>query len=310
MTNRNNADRRFLEGAFRRLQIVAPLFAIAIGAGLSFTENSYLEGIGGNIVAAGVIALLAFLIFGDLSGRRRQAQLDKHEALLEEVKTSCTRLEDHKKRDEVAKRIGLVDCYERRPDPEIEEAVKQASHRVDILEVSMDTMRELGPTDWLNCEGDVRIILLDPLFPEGQQTLASLRDEEEEQGKNAILSEIRKVLRSLPKEWMGDADKDTESRVRLARVMPTMSYFRIDEMAYFAPLVYRKLGNRTMHMRLKKDGDFFDVLERNFEKLWEDTKHVRPAVPSELSSHPAAALATEQPMTPSVAGSDGGSSLD
>ncbi len=70
--------------------------------------------------------------------------------------------------------------------------------------------------------------------------------------------------------------------MRLARVMPTMSYFRIDDVAYFAPLVYRKLGHRTMHMRFREHGDFFGVLAENFEKLWKDTEHVRPAVPAEF----------------------------
>jgi len=274
---------------------VAPLLAIAIGAGLSFRGGTFLEGVGGSILAAGVIGLIAFLVYGDLSGRHRQAQLDWHEALLNDVKDSCARLEDHKRRDEVAKRVGLDECYERRPDPDIEREVLQATDRVDILEVSMDTMRELDRSDWLNCRAEVRIILLDPLFPRGQTTLASLRDEEEEQGKNAILNEIRKVLMSLPKEWMGDEEGDSEEgakekakpRVKLARVMPTMSYFRIDDVAYFAPLVYRKLGNRTMHMRFRKHGDFFEVLERNFNKLWEDTDHLLPAAPSDLSSNPA-----------------------
>jgi hypothetical protein len=312
VSNRNVSDSGFLKRAFRILRIVAPLLAIAIGAGLSFRGDDYLEGVGGSILAAGVIGLVGFLIYGDLSGRHRQAQLDQHEALLNEVKDSCARLEDHKKRDEVAKRIGLDDCYERRPDPEIEQAVLQATDRVDILEVSMDTMRELDSSDWLNCRAEVRIILLDPVFPENQKTLADLRDEEEEQGKNSILSEIRTVLRSLPEEWMGDdeEEEEEESRVRLAKVMPTMSYFRIDDMAYFAPLVYRKLGNRTMHMRLRKHGDLFDVLERNFEKLWEDTEHVRPAVPARLlSSNPSAGFSDEHPVAPTVADSDGSSGL-
>ena len=266
----------------RRLQIVVPLLAVAIGISLSLLGKSPWEEIGGSVVAAGVIALLAFLTYGDLLGRRRQAQLDEHGEALEEVKASCKRLEDRRKRDEVAVRVGLDECYDRRPDPEIEEAVLQATETVDILEVSMDTMRELDGSDWLNCEAKVRIILLDPLFPKGTKTLASLRDKEEEQGSNAILGEIRKVLRSLPEDWMGDG-KGKKSQVRLARVMPTMSYFRIDDVAYFAPLVYRKLGNRTMHMRFREDGDFFQVLAENFEKLWKDTKHVRPAVPKKIT---------------------------
>ncbi len=58
--------------------------------------------------------------------------------------------------------------------------------------------------------------------------------------------------------------------------MPTMSYFRIDGVAYFAPLVHKTLGNETMHMRFQEDGDFFNVLAANFEKLWKNTDMVKP----------------------------------
>ncbi len=201
----------FLEGAFRWLQIVVPVLAVVIGGGLSLLNSNYWKGVGGSIVAAGVIALIAFLTYGDLLGRRRQAQLDEQTITLADIKASCERLEDRRKRDEVAKRVGLDECYDGRPDPEIEEAVLKAAKTVDILEVSMQTMRELDASDWLGCEAQVRIILLDPRFPEGEKTLADLRDEEEEQGPKAILGEIRKVLRSLPAAWMGDGEGESES---------------------------------------------------------------------------------------------------
>lgn len=271
----------FFRRAVRRIRYLAPACAIGFGLYLSSGSSDYWVGIGGNLVAAGGIALLAYVSYGGLWDRHQQLQLDQQITTLAEVSESCKRLEDHKKQDEVAKRLGLEDCYEERPGKEIKRAVLAAKERVDILEVSLDTMRGIKAEDWRSCKAEVRIILLDPTFPDSKGvSLAELRDKEENQKKGQILWEVHEVVNALPDEWTDSNGRPgaSESRVKLAEVMPTMSYFRIDGIAYFAPLVHETLGNETMHIRFKKGGDFFEVLANHFEALWSNEGKVHTAI--------------------------------
>jgi hypothetical protein len=280
----SDANLTFLEKAFRRLKIVAPILAVAIGVCVAFWGGAFKEAIGGSIVAAGVVALVAFLTYGDLSGQRRQALLDEQAAQLNMLEETCERLEDHDEKSQVAKKVGLNNCYERRPDPAIEAAVLHATDRVDILEVSLDTMREVSHEQWRHCRADVRIILLYPDFPKAAP-VARLRDSEEKQQDGDILGEIRETLELVPSEWIDGGSEGPElsvSGLKLAKVMPTMSYFRIDSVAYFAPLMHQRVGHRTMHLRLQQGGDFFNMLEDNFERLWNDDKRVKPAISEQI----------------------------
>jgi len=214
----------------------------------------------------------------------------------------------------IAKEIGLTNFTVGRPK-DLNERVLAAKKTVDILEISLNTMQGIGATAWRNCEAKIRIILLDPCFPPRGNPLARLRDAEEHQGDGQILGEIREILETFPQEWFsttasqaangpsgqrepgtqrvtpdrGDTGADDPANangthVKLAQVMPTMSYFRIDDIAYFAPLVHRRLGHETMHLQLHDGGQLFAALGVNFDTLWADKKHV---VPADLSKIPA-----------------------
>jgi hypothetical protein len=275
----------FFQRAVLRIRYLAPACAIGFGLYLSSWDSDYWVGIGGNLVAAGGIALLAYVAYGGLWDRHQQLQVDKQMTILGEINDSSKRLEVNKKQDEVAKRLGLEDCYEERPGKEIKRAVLAAEERVDILEVSLDTMRGIKADDWLACKAEVRIILLDPIYPDLHGvSLARLRDREENQKEGQILWEVHEVVNALPHEWSKSAGNSdgSESRVKLAEVMPTMSYFRIDDTAYFAPLVHETLGNETMHIRFKKGGDFFAVLTGHFEALWNNGQKVHTAVRDQI----------------------------
>lgn len=278
--DKDGKRRPFFEELLHRAGIMVPSLVIAVGVILSFIHNGYCRSVGGNLVAAGTVALIVFLVYDDISGQQKRAEAERQSRILEEVSESCERLERHNELEDVARRVGLDQCYEERPSKRIRKAVLGAKTQVDILEVSLDTMQGMDAVEWLTCKARVRIILLDPEFPE-EMPLARLRDHEEnELLEDKILSEVHATLQSLPSKWSsGSGDEGDEvsgSGVRLAQLMPTMSYFRIDGVAYFAPLVHKTLGNETMHMRFQEDGDFFNVLAANFEKLWKNTDMVKP----------------------------------
>ncbi len=308
---------------------------ILIGVVLWFVSGRLGRAVGANCIAAGGIALVVFFAYERLSRSSRQQRSDDHEATLKEIAESVGKVEEEVRqadaqvgqamdtawagslrRFRTARRIGLIDSTVGRP-ADLNRRVLAAEKTVDILEISLKTMLNIGAAAWRNCQAEVRIILLDPCFPineeslaredksreekssaREQKPLARLRDAEEHQGDGQILKEVNEILKKFPQEWFSaggsDAARATSdreasgddpangTRVKLAQVMPTMSYFRIDGVAYFAPLVHRTLGDETMHVQLEEDGELFTALERHFNQLWEDEDHVVPADPSKI----------------------------
>ncbi len=306
----------FIEKYERQLEIGGSVVLAAVGFILWRTGDEFIRAVGANLVAAGLVGFLIFALYGWVFRQRRQKLTTEQSENVKDILKVCKRLE---KRAEIgdgkileaitagvpeslsefhaARDIGLLGYDEERPSEEIEQAVLEAKESVDILEVSLKTMRNIDTKEWQRCKAKVRIILLDPLFPEkdengngngnGHEThpmavrpLAVQRDLEEDENPGAILKEVHDIVRVLPDEWLapsgeGGNGSASESCVKLAKVMPTLSYFRIDDMAYFAPLVHKQVGDRTMHLELAKGGGFFDELMRHFDKLWDDEKRTR-----------------------------------
>ncbi|HEU4737679.1 MAG TPA: hypothetical protein VFS54_01215 [Solirubrobacterales bacterium] len=306
----------FIEKYERQLEIGGSVVLAAIGFILWRAGGEFLRAVGANLVAAGLVGFLIFALYGWVFRQRRQELTTEQSENVEVIRKVCERLEDRAELEEekiqeaitagvpgslsefhAARAIGLLGYDEERPSEEIEQAVLKAEESVDILEVSLKTMRNIDTEKWRGCKAKVRIILLDPLFPEKDENgngnghgheaqplavrpLAVQRDLEEDEYPGAILKEVHDIVRLLPDEWLepsaeGEKGSESESCVKLAKVMPTLSYFRIDDMAYFAPLVHKQVGDRTMHLELAKGGGFFNELTRHFDNLWNDEKRTR-----------------------------------
>lgn len=181
---------------------------------------------------------------------------------------------------QAAQDIGLVTFYRDRPTAQINEEVLLAHERVDILEISLHSMRQVTRTEWRRCEArNIRVILLDPHFP-ASAPLALQRDREEDQQEGKILEEVRHALDKFPPEWFEASS--AQPQVKLAQVMPTLSYFRIDDIAYVSPYLHEQVGDATVHFQLRAGGHFFGVLTRHFDALWEDEARVMRANPDEI----------------------------
>lgn len=298
----------FIEKYERQLEIGGSFALAVVGFGLWKLGGGFLQAVGANLVAAGLVGFLIFIFYGWIFRQRRQKLTNDLAKNVEDIRKACIRLEERAALEDgkiqeaitagvpeslsefhVARDIGLFGYDEERPTQRIEEAVLEAEERVDILEVSLKTMLPIDTEEWRSCKAKVRIILLDPLFPEKNEDegekaplevrpLAVQRDLEEDKNPGAILKEVHDIVRALPDEWLAPSDVEdvaSESCVKLAKVMPTLSYFRIDDMAFFAPLVHKQVGDRTMHLELAKGGRFFNELTRHFEKLWKDKERTR-----------------------------------
>ncbi|HEX3518053.1 MAG TPA: hypothetical protein VHT29_03360 [Solirubrobacteraceae bacterium] len=302
-----------------QLEIVGSVVLALIGLVLSTKVRGKLgEPVGANLLAAGCIGLVVFVAYGYLFRNRSQRRSAEQSRALTGIAEACERIESRDGLEvgrmqrviddglarslsvfDTARKIGLAGFDVGRPVQEINEAVLRARKTVDILEISLRTMQNIDADRWRGCEADIRIMLLDPLFPP-ERPLACQRDSEEGQGAGQILVEIHEILKTFPAEWFwpapagspssisdepnpdGGGTDNTGAHVKLARVMPTLSYFRIDGVAYFAPLVHKQLGHVTMHLRLREGGELFAALSTHFEKLWNDLERVVTVRPNDI----------------------------
>jgi len=269
------------------------------------------QAVGVSLLSAGCVALIVFLGYGWMFRKRSMERAEAQSQLVNvHVQQAIDAgLAQSLPEFKAAKAIGLTDFTVGRPK-RLNDAVLKATERLDILEVSLKTMQSIDASRWRACRAKIRIILLDPLYPGEEVALARQRDIEEKMGDGQILSEIHQILKIFPEEWfapnesnsanestLGVPDSDRsgeragaqlkadEARVKLARAMPTMSYFRFDGHAYFAPLVHTLLGEDAIHLELSQGGEFFLALETHFDTLWNDKKRVVTVRPADIPEH-------------------------
>lgn len=287
-----------------RLEIFGSVILIMVGVLLWTAIGGKLgQAVGANLLAAGCVALIVFFVYGQLRSARTRLQTKQEEDHVQEAIDAG--LAKSLSVFHAAKKIGLTGSNIGRPT-DLNDVVLEATERLDILEISLKTMQSINDSRWRECEAKIRIILLDPRYPSEEVSLARQRDIEEGMGEGQILSEIHEILELFPEEWftsnenksalrLPDPDrsgggasaqpKADEARVKLARAMPTMSYFRFDGLAYFAPLVHKRLGDKTMHLKLSQDGELFAALEAHFDELWNDKKRVVTVRPADIPPH-------------------------
>lgn len=171
---------------------------------------------------------------------------------------------------EAAGELGLIEVLDRRPLWRISEtpAFLRATE-IDILEISGYTLTFPNiKEDWSSCRArKIRVLLLDPVFPGKDDGFAAHRDAAEHRaGSYEILIEVRDFIRKF-----GAGAPEERFEVRLTQAMPTLSYFRMDNNAYWAPLVFGVNGDATPHMLVNDTGIIFEVLKRSFEEMWEES---------------------------------------
>jgi hypothetical protein len=109
-------------------------------------------------------------------------------------------------------------------------------------------------------------MLLHPLWPPGTWTFADQRDYEEQHGPNTDLQQINDFVKKFGRKSSLPGGGSFE--VRLTRTMPTISYFRIDDNAYWAPYLVNEYGHSVPHLQISSSGELFEWLATNFERLW------------------------------------------
>ncbi|PZV38582.1 hypothetical protein B5V02_09505 [Mesorhizobium kowhaii] len=143
----------------------------------------------------------------------------------------------------------------------------KSSSRIDVIGFGLSSFREdYGDKFTLLARSmKVRILLLDPTFPNFDNSYADQRDLEEGNSRGTI---ARDVEAFIARSSEARASHPNNFQIRLLRCLPSVNYFRFDNELLWGPYLVAN-QSRNMPTFLVARGDFlFDRLSDHFEKLW------------------------------------------
>jgi hypothetical protein len=158
-----------------------------------------------------------------------------------------------------ARSVSIRDVYESR--------LADATEHIDLLGFGQKSFREDFGQEfekWANRGVKIRILLLDPEFPDRKSAIADLRDVEENHAKGDIRRDVESFLRET-KELRAN---NGNFNVRLYRCLPVLNILRIDEELFWGPYLYGK-PSRSAPTVLVGRGPLFDVMLGHFNAIWE-----------------------------------------
>ena len=179
--------------------------------------------------------------------------------------------------------FGLIKAFDARAvriKSEYDERLNRAHERIDVMGFGLRALRE----DYLNDledwkrKANVRILLLDPEFPDGRFSYANQRDAEERNPRGTIEIDVRQFVNDTARLLGNDASRSFE--VRLYSCLPSINIFRVDDELFWGPYLMRQQSRNTPTFLVKRGGILFQRLVEQFENIWSDDTLSRP-VPSD-----------------------------
>jgi len=163
--------------------------------------------------------------------------------------------------------MGFINAFMARSapiKPEYASRLERASSQIDIMGFGLRTLNQDFSADFLNWSkrANVRILLLDPTFPNPNASYAGQRDREEGNTPGTIEDDVKLFLeKTLP--VLGPS-----FQVRLYRCLPAVNLFRIDNEAFWGPYLMQVPSRNTPTFIVASEGALFPVLLEHFDKIW------------------------------------------
>lgn len=230
----------------------------------SSTRQALLIAVGTGMMATGICGLFTFgwVIYSDNEEEKR------------------------KQINAAANFMGLVNAFEKRSIAISDEylvRVRKARYKIDIMGFGLSALlNDFGNyfEEWAK-HAEVRILLIDPDFPDSAHSIASLRDKEERNSDGEIKKDVCNFLKQTQHLWN---DKNINFNIKLATVLPSINMFRIDNEIFWGPYFVNssknieKLQSRNLPTFIvDSSGYLFGVLNSHFDAIWTDAdKSVEP----------------------------------
>jgi hypothetical protein len=173
--------------------------------------------------------------------------------------------EDDKQRYAVLVTAGLSRIFPARSvviKEEYDQRIREAIY-IDMIGFGLSTFRQ----DYGDVFGDwtkkrVRILVLDPNFPQPDKSYAAQRDREERNEDGRIAAEISEFIKMT-----GPLIKEGRFEVKIMRALPSINYFRLDNEIFWGPYLVGGPSRNTPTL-LIAEGYLFNALSSHFEALW------------------------------------------
>jgi hypothetical protein len=170
--------------------------------------------------------------------------------------------------------FGLIAAFDRRGAmiaDEYRERLTKARKHIDIIGYGLNTFLNDFRSEFSTWRqhAEVRILLLDPEFPDRSHSLARMRDGEEGRPPEATLEEIRSFVDET-RALVGALSNGGCFAVRLYKCIPTLNVFRIDDDVFWGPYLIGTQSRNNPTFIARRGGLLYDRLVDHFETIWSD----------------------------------------
>jgi hypothetical protein len=178
-------------------------------------------------------------------------------------------------RRKVVETFGLVTAFPYRSIQIKEEyyrRIQRASQSIEVMGFGLNALRE----DFVEQFGEwttrarVRILLVDPDAPASSISYVDLRDIEESNTVGRTKSEVIRFITDTRELW---SRSDINFELRLARSLPSINMFRIDDEVFWGPYLissprYGRASRNLPTMIVKRPGYMYDRLVDHFDQIF------------------------------------------
>jgi hypothetical protein len=231
--------------------LLVHLLLIAGGYVMVQTPSHTIEAVGASLIAAGITGIVVFVYI-----RFSQDAADRLKVISD---------------------FGIVTAFEARAARIKKEYDRRIliAREIDVMGFGLNALREDYReqfTDWAQrCR--VRILLVDPNYPEAACSYARQREEEEGDRPGSIEGSVNAFLTDTAA--LRGAGTGERFQVRLYRSIPALNICRVDEELFWGPYLVGGPSRNNPTIIVKKGGIMFDRLMNHFNMVWE--KWSKPA---------------------------------
>lgn len=219
---------------------------IILGYALVLGGSSTVGAVGASVVAAGISGLVVFVYI-----RFSQDAADRLKVMND---------------------FGIVTAFEARGariKPEYDRRIRTA-RVIDVMGCGLNALREDYRGEFANwsqrCK--VRVLLIDPGYPQTPNSYAQQREEEEGDRPGSIAASVESFIRDTA-DLPGTGDRFS---VRLYGCIPALNIFRVDDEIFWGPYLTGGPSRNNPTFIVKKGGVLFDRLMTHFELIWEKSR--------------------------------------
>ncbi|MFZ0638208.1 MAG: hypothetical protein WAN33_04655 [Candidatus Acidiferrales bacterium] len=173
--------------------------------------------------------------------------------------------------------VKVFDARAVRIKSEYDARLDKARDRIDILGFGLRALREDYREEFAKWKekANVRILLIDPEFPNLQSSYANQRDKEEKSSEGTIRADVEAFL--VEKRRLDNMQGEHSFDVRLYTCLPLINIFRIDDELFWGPYLIGKQSRNAPTFLVRRGGVLFERFVDHFERVWNEPELSHPA---------------------------------